>query len=133
MSSPLLHETDSLRVQQADLAVCSPKPVSQNGLIRIGFSSDTDLPTKTDFRRIFQETYNDVSPKCNEVYERQIKLPDLLEVRPRDDDSIDTFWSADVMCYPECQLRHSLVNASATKLNTVKVAGNFKARRSTFR
>eukprot|EP00934_Nitzschia_sp_Nitz4_P005444 Nitzschia sp. Nitz4//scaffold95_size97785//76862//81842//NITZ4_004677-RA/size97785-snap-gene-0.53-mRNA-1//-1//CDS//3329560502//5434//frame0 len=95
-------DDSSSAVTKSLIEICTPgEAISNTGRVRIGFGTDA-LPSKTKMQGYFEQAYNEVTPGCDEAYERQLLSAKLEEVAIREPFGLNTYWSASVSCYPYC-------------------------------
>ena len=70
--------------------------------MQISFSNDV-LPAKEELRKIFIRAYNNVSPKCNDKFQR-FALDATLDELKLGDGTVDSFWTVTVSCFLACPL-----------------------------
>ena len=96
--------TKSVVASESGVVGCNPNPVVDQGRLFISFFPSAKLD-KAAWETKFKDIYNEVSPQCNERYQRILQnatLDSNSYVNSTTGQSLLTSWGAFVSCSPEC-------------------------------
>ena len=84
-----------------DAVQCSPNVTFGCSSVDINFLPGSRIFPTSDWEQLFVDIYNEVSPQCNEKYERILQNATLMSEETVDG-VLYTSWTGCVSCYPNC-------------------------------